>query len=108
MMPDFTFYTDSYLGCRIPEKQFAASMARASEALACFRRIYTVSGGAEEQKLALCAMAEAVYDAQRRGGVVSASAGSVAVRYRDAEEAQLWRELYERARIYLDIYRGVG
>ena len=106
-MVDFGFYTDTYLGSRIPEKQFPSCMARAREALACFQRLYTVSGGEEERRLALCAMAEAVYAAFCRGGVVSASAGSVAVRYGETD-GRLWRELYEKARIYLDIYRGVG
>lgn len=106
-MVDFGFYRDTYLGSRIPEKQFASSMARAKEALACFGRLYTVTGGEEEQKLALCAMAEAVYDSFRRGGVVSATTGSVSVRYGDSD-SRLWRELYERCRIYLNICRGVS
>ena len=104
-MVDFGFYTDTYLGAKIPEKHFSESMARAKEALAAFRRRYTVTGGEMEEKLALCAMAEAVFDATRRGGAVSATVGSVSVRY---GENQLWRELYEQCRIYLDFYRGVS
>ena len=107
-MADYGFYTEAYLGTLIPEKHFSRCMARAQETLACFERCYEVAGGTEERKLALCAMAEAVYAAQRRGGVVSASAGSVSVRYQDAADRQLWRELYAAARIYLDIYRGVS
>ena len=106
-MVDFHFYRDTYLGTKIPEKQFSESMARAKEALAAFRQRYTVTGTPEEEKLALCAMAEAVFDATRRGGVVSASTGSVSVRYED-RQSRLWRELYERARIYLGFYRGVS
>ena len=106
-MADFGFYTDTYLGNRIPEKQFASCMARAKAALACMERRFSVSGGPEERRLALCAMAEAVYAAFCRGGVVSATTGSVSVRYRDDDE-KLWRELYEQARIYLEICRGVG
>ena len=83
-------------------------MARAGEALARFERDYTVTGGQEERKLALCAMAEAVYEAGRQQGVVSASAGAVAVRYQEKADRQLWRELYDRARIYLDICRGIA
>ena len=106
-MVDFSFYTDTYLGSKIPEKQFPESMARAKEALAAFRRRYTVTGGQMEESLALCAMAEAVYDASRRGGAVSATVGSVSVRYGD-KESRLWRELLEKARIYLGFYRGVS
>ena len=107
-MPDYTFYTDTYLGQLIPQGQFDRCMARAGEALDFFRRTFTVTGGEVEQQMALCAMAEAVYRLQHREGVVSASAGSVSVRYRETSDRQLWRELYDQARIYLDIRRGVA
>lgn len=107
-MTDYGFYTAAYLGTVIPEKQFKRCMARAGEALAHFERIYTVTGGAEERRLALCAMAEAIYTAANRSGVVSATVGSVSVRYLENADRQLWRELYDRARIYLNIYRGVA
>ena len=106
-MVDFAFYRDTYLGLQIPEKQFNSCMARAREALAALRRRYTVTGGAEEEKLALCAMAEAVWEAYRRGDAVSATVGSVSVRYPDGDR-RLWRELYEKAGIYLEICRGVA
>lgn len=108
MMPDFGFYTGAYLGQLIPEKQFDSCMARAKDALAHFDRVYRVNGTQEERKLALCAMAEAVYTAQRRGGAVSCAVGGVSVRYRDDGSRQLWRELYDAARIYLQICRGVA
>ena len=106
-MVDFGFYTHTYLGSNIPEKQFAACAARAAEALDHFRRVYQVEGGPQAQDMAICAMAEAVHAASCRSGVVSASAGSVSVRYGD-KQTRLQRELYEKARIYLDIYRGVS
>ena len=106
-MADFEFYTQIYLGDRIPQKQFDRCMARAKEALACMDRRHTVTGAQEERRLALCAMAEAVYDACCRGSVVSASTGSLSVRYESGKQ-RLWRELYEKAGIYLDICRGVG
>lgn len=107
-MADFSFYTQEYFGAEIPQKQFDRCMARAREALAAMERRYTVAGGTEERKLALCAMAEAVYRGEKRRGVVSATAGSVSVRYEDSGPRQLWRELYEQAAIYLEISRGVG
>ena len=60
--------------------------------------------------MALCAMAEVLYAyAGRQRGIVSASMGGVSVRYENsAEKKALNRELYECARCYLDIYRGVG
>lgn len=106
MMPDYTFYIDAYLGTRIPEKHFNRCAARAREALARLERCYQVTGGTQARSLALCAMAEAIYEA--RGGMISASVGSLTVRYQDAVDRQLWRELYHRAGIYLDICRGVA
>ena len=108
MMPDYSFYTGAYLGQLIGEKQFSACMARARDALAYFDIVYQVTGTQEERKLALCAMAEAVHGAQRRGGAVSCAVGDVSVRYRDDGARQLWRELYDAARIYLKICRGVA
>ena len=108
MMPDYSFYTGAYLGQLIGEKQFSACMARARDALAYFDSVYQVTGTQEERKLALCAMAEAVHGAQRRGGAVKATVGSVSVQYQADAYLQLWRELYDAARIYLKICRGVA
>lgn len=107
-MADYSFYTQEYLGAEIPEKHFNRCMARAREALAALERRYSVTGGTEERKLALCAMAEAVYRGEKHAGIVSAGTGSVSVRYAESGPRQLWRELYDRAAIYLEICRGVG
>lgn len=111
-MVDYEFYVNSYLGSSIPPKSFAACAARAQDALGRFKGIYRVaSSGPEAEKLALCAMAEAIYGAkQHRGGISAATVGSVSVRYEDSRSANkaLWQELYEQASIYLDFYRGVG
>ena len=111
-MVDFDFYCGCYLGSRIPQKAFPEMASRAQAALDRFKGIYrVVSSGPEAEKMALCAMAEAVYGAkQNRSGVASATVGSVSVRYEDSgsRNRALWRELYEQASIYLDIYRGAG
>ncbi len=111
-MVDYDFYVNQYLGNTVPEKAFPAAASQAAAALERFRRIYRVTdSGAESRRMAICAMAEAVYGGSRRhSGVTAASVGSVAVRYENGEHADktLWRELYQRASIYLDIYRGAG
>ena len=61
-----------------------------------------------EQPARFISPAEAVHGAQRRGGAVSCAVGDVSVRYRDDGARQLWRELYDAARIYLKICRGVA
>jgi hypothetical protein len=110
-MVDYEFYVNHYLGSVIPEKAFPASASQAEAALERFCRIYRVSdSGEESRRMAVCAMAEAVYTAsRRRSGVTAASTGSISVRYENGEspDKALWRELYQRACIYLDIYRGV-
>ena len=111
-MADFTFYTEVYLGSRIPEKAFPGMAQRAKEALERFRRIYQVTiPGEDSLNMAVCAMAESIYAGEkRRSGVSAASVGEVSVRYEGAEASggSLQRELYEKACIYLDISRGVG
>jgi len=111
-MADFAFYTDIYLGSAIPEKAFPGMAQRARESLDRLQRIYQVTvPGEDSRKMAICAMADALYaHSKRRGGVTAATAGEVSVRYETGSQAdrQLQRELYEKASIYLDIYRGVG
>ena len=111
-MADYAFYTDVYLGNRIPEKAFSGMAQRAGEILARFQRIYQVTvPGEDSLRMAICAMAESLYaHAKHQGSVTSASVGEVSVHYESGERAekQLRRELYEKASIYLDISRGVG
>ena len=110
-MADFAFYTDVYLGSLIPEKAFSGMALRARETLERFQRIYQVTvPGEDSYKMAICAMAEAIFSAsRRRSGMTAASVGEVSVRYESGESVgrALQRELYERASIYLDICRGV-
>ena len=61
--------------------------------------------GADAENMALCAMAETLW-ARRNDGLASTSVGSVTVHYAD-DQPSLTRALYEKAAIYLDIYRGV-
>ena len=105
-MVDYEFYVNTYLGSAIPETAFYGAAERAARALTRFKRLYQVTAAPDAQKLALCAMAEEVYaDSLRPRDVESTTMGHVSVRY---GENQLWRELYEQCRIYLDFYRGVS
>ena len=111
-MVSYEFYTGTYLGSLIPEKAFTSLAQRAGEALEGLQRRYRVnSWGEESVAMALCAMAETLYThSQRKSGVTAASVGEVSVRYEDGASSRrsLQRELYDKAAIYLDIYRGVG
>ena len=110
-MADFAFYKDVYMGDLIPEKAFSGMALRAGAYLQRLQRIYRVaSPGEDSLKMAVCAVAEAIYGASRhRSGVTAATVGQVSVRYEgsDRTDAMLRRELYEKASIYLDITRGV-
>lgn len=112
MMADFTFYTQEYLGTQIPQKAFDGVIRQAGAVLNRLRRIYRVADCTPaEENMALCAMAESIYAWEKcRGGISGASVGSVSVSYDRAEDREkaLSRELYRKAAIYLDIYRGVG
>lgn len=109
-MADYEFYVNSYMGSAIPQKAFPAAAAQAAAALERICRIYTVAQhGEETRKMAICAMAEAVYAfGRRKAGVTATSVGNVSVRYENGEHTNksLQRELYRQASIYLDIYRG--
>lgn len=122
-MPDYTFYRDAYLGDAIPPEAWPACAERASEQLARYKRIYTVTvpaGTPDGAERAVCAMAEALYGFDlllngEGGPVQSAAIGSVSVTYGGAAAQSLdlsprgqARELYRCACRYLDIFRGVG
>ena len=99
-MVDYEFYVNDYLGSAIPEKVFSGLAAQARQWLAYLRNNYRVtSSGSDAERLAVCAMAETLWE--RRCGT-QAFSGS-----KTGEKLTLNRELYEKASIYLDIYRGV-
>ena len=110
-MVDYDFYVKEFMGSAVPETEFSGAAVRAAEVLERFLRIYSVGEHTElAKKMALCAMAESVYSGTRRkNGVTAQSVGNVSVRYDTGEAADkaLLRELYQRASVYLDFYRGV-
>lgn len=98
-MVDYEFYINDYLGSAIPEKAFSGVATQARQWLECFKSKYRVeSSGWSAENMAICAMAESLWS--RRSGELSFAGKS-------GERQSLGRELYEKASIYLDIYRGV-
>lgn len=99
-MVDYEFYVNGYLGSAIPEKAFSGVAAQARQWLVYLKNNYrVVSSGIDAERLAICAMAEALWH-RHSGDLVFPGNGS-------GERQSLGRELYEKASIYLDIYRGV-
>ena len=114
-MPDFVFYSQQYCGNSIPESDFARLSKRAEAQLNRYERSYTVSGDENARKMAICAMADALYyfETAANGGIVTGSAiGSVSTSMQaqtvDISEKAQSRELYRCASLYLEIYRGAG
>lgn len=106
-MADYDFYVNAYLGSSIQEKAFPSLAAQAASVLASFERRYQVSGGSDSRNMAICAMAECLQENARRG-IASASVGQTSVHYSTEAREPLERQLYRKAAIYLDIYRGVS
>lgn len=108
-MVDYDFYINTYLGSAIDEKNFPAAAARAAAVLEGYeRRCRVRSPGPDSRKMAVCAMAEVLFQYGIGRLVESASIGSVSVRYNSRGGRELERALVQKAGIYLDILRGVG
>lgn len=118
-MVAFDFYTNEYHGSSISSEEWPTYEAQAAAQLRRYKRIYTVTAPEENaEALAVCAMADAyayfVAAQNGAGAVTSASIGSVSVSYGGAANAVdlsprgQGKELLRCAKLYLDIYRGVG
>ena len=117
-MVDYSFYTGEYFGVAIPIEVWPAAEREASALLAKYKREYTVTAPAQSidaESMAVCAMAEVIYDRAVKLSAVasSASIGSISTSYSalpgvEYSEKQHARNVYNAARQYLDIYRGCG
>ena len=114
-MTDFNFYSETYCGSLIPADAWDAVCRDAEAQMNRYERIYHVSyPQTGSRNMAVCAMAEALYEfaqLQDAGGAVqSVSVGNVsenrAVAAPDTSAAAQAAELYRRAGLYADIYRG--
>lgn len=113
-MVEYSFYSETYKGVAIDEKDWPVFEARARDRLEHYKRIYTVTvPNTDAESKAICAMADTLLsfeDAQGGsvGAVSSASIGSVSVSYGNVDTSPKAQEkaLYNSARTYVDIYRG--
>lgn len=110
-MPDYLYYTGTYLGGSIPKADFPRLAMRAGEQLARYERIYTVTGNDNAKSMAVCAMADALYYYETAANTPqSSSIGSVSssMGAADISSKAQSNELYRSACLYLDIFRGVS
>ncbi len=105
-MVDYDFYVHTYLGSAVPEKAFDRLAARAREVLASFERDFRVTGGTDARSFALCAMTEVLYAGHHRGELRSATVNGVQISYDDRKPME--KRLFNAAKTYLEIYRGVS
>ena len=90
-MPDYAYYRDSYLGEDIPRQNFARCMRRAEAELTHMREVYAVAprkglDPAEAENMALCAIADAVYEFAQEDacrGLAKVTVGSVSETYQN-------------------------
>ena len=117
----YEFYKTAYRGGSIFAEDWPGYEARAEAQVARYERAYTVSyPGPQSRSMAVCALAETIYSIDlvingEGGPVASVSVGSVSTSYGSAASSAIdvspagqARELYRAAKLYLDIYRGVG
>ena len=88
-MPDYAYYRETYLGEDIPEAAFPRCIRRAAAELARMRDVYAVVprpglDTCEAEAMALCAIADAVYEFDQEDearGLSSMTVGSVSESY---------------------------
>ena len=88
-MPDYTYYTEKYLGEDIPEAAFPRFARRAAEELARMQNIYPMAPckGIEPDTayaMAVCSIADAMYEFAQEDearGLAKVSVGSVSETY---------------------------
>lgn len=103
-MVDFDFYSGEYLGSTIPEQEFPHYAKRAFERVSAYT-LNRAEEDCEETYLAVCAIAEILYETEGRCGLTSESADGYSAGY--ADTAKL---LYSVAQTYIPaslFYRGV-
>ncbi len=109
----YCFYRTEYNSCEIPEQEFPEMIAKAKNWLEKCKRIYSVSEtDSQQEKMALCAVAEGIYlfcRSQRGEFSQKMSIGSVSCTTTMPEIANTYtakeKELLQRAGMYLDICR---
>lgn len=125
-MLDYDFYVGVYNGKTIPTDVWPVYEQRARALLDRYRRIYRVTtpDGADEteaESMAICAMADVeaqadlvasseigLLPAAERGRASSASFTNLLAQSVDVTPKGRARASYDAARLYLNIYRGVG
>lgn len=99
MLPDYTYYTDTYHGNQIAEPDFPRLVARAGATLAQIAQGCPKEG--DSYQMAACAVAEAWQTNEQGGDLVSQSVGSWSKSYAGRKPKSDNQRLLEAAQVYL-------
>ena len=103
-MVDYGFYLSEFSGSSIPEDEFDYYAKRALERVMAYT-LNRADADCEETCLAVCAIADILYQTEGRCGLTSESADGYSAGYSDISSL-----LYETAQTYIPatlFYRGV-
>lgn len=102
MLPDYTYYVDTYHGNQIIEADFPRLISRASAYLSGNCNIEIIPE--EDLKKGLCAVAEAWLINEQGGDVISQSVGSWSKSYAQKKIKTDEQRLNDAAKLYIGKY----
>lgn len=105
---DYDFYTDSFMGIKIPDAAAFAPLERAAGGYIGCITGGDLSGYMDSVKMAVCAVCEVMYDFDT-GAVKSETNDGYSVTY-TSDTREKSARMYEAARMYLPdelLYRGL-
>ena len=106
-MVTYDFYTDTYQGSALSQGEFSRLAAPSEQWLEKLKQTCQVTAwGQDSYALAVCAVAEAMGSFHTGQRVSAATVGNVSVRYEQSDSLE--KKLLAAAKVYLDVYRGVG
>lgn len=100
---DYTFYTETYCGSAIPEKDWTYASSRASALIDQMTggRIPYLESVPDAIKNACCAVADQLWQDEQQGDKASETVGSHSISYQNRDASQKKKRYYDAAKLYL-------
>ena len=100
---DYTFYTETYCGSAVPEKDWPYASRRASALIDQMTggRISYLESVPDAIKNACCAVADQLWQDEQQGDKASETVGSHSVSYQNRDASQKKKRYYDAAKLYL-------
>ena len=127
MLPDYSFYMDTFHGISIPSEDWARLSTHADRKIRYFERAFAITGNEESRNLALCAVADMMYtyemaaasllavDESGNIGASNVSIGSVSTSSKETDVSGLGLDMTDKGqntayfsilKEFMDVYRG--